>query len=93
MIHSTEVKTVVQCDFDSTIAEDDISFMLLDTFADGDWRQVLKDYREHKIPVGVFNSRSFGMVKADKQTMLDYIFKRGVKLRLVGSELVAELEC
>ena len=80
-MHSTGVKTVVQCDFDSTIAEDDISFMLLDAFADGDWRQVLKEYREHKIPVGVFNTKSFGMVKADKQTMLDFIFKSGVKLR------------
>lgn len=88
MIHSTEVKTVVQCDFDNTIAEDDIGFMLLDAFADEDWRQVLKEYREHKIPVGVFNAKSFGMVKADKQTMLDYIFKSGVKVRAGFNELL-----
>ena len=87
-MHSTGVKTVVQCDFDSTIAEDDISFMLLDAFADGDWRQVLREYREHKIPVGVFNAKSFGMVKADKQTMLDFIFKRGVKVRAGFDELL-----
>ena len=87
-MHSTEVKTVVQCDFDSTIAEDDVSFQILDAFADGDWRQVLKEYREHKIPVGVFNTRTFAMVKADKQTLLDFIFKSGVKLRAGFDELL-----
>jgi len=38
------MKTMVQCDFDGTITEEDVSFFLLDTFADGDWRQLWKDY-------------------------------------------------
>jgi len=71
---STETKTLVQCDFDNTIAEFDVSFMLLDAFADGDWRQILQEYREHKIPVGVFSQRTFAMIKADEATMLDYLF-------------------
>lgn len=88
-MHSTGVKTIVQCDFDSTIAEDDVSFMLLDAFADGDWRQVLKEYRERKIPVGVFSTRVFAMVKADRQTLLDFIFKKSkVKLRAGFDELL-----
>ena len=36
-------KTLVQCDFDGTITEEDVSFMLLDAFADRDprrWRQL-----------------------------------------------------
>jgi 2-hydroxy-3-keto-5-methylthiopentenyl-1-phosphate phosphatase len=71
-----EIKTLIQCDFDSTIAAEDISFMLLDAFADGDWRQFLELYRERKIPVGVFSSETFGLVKADEQTMLDYILRQ-----------------
>ena len=86
---TTEVKTIVQCDFDSTIAEDDVSFSLLDAFAEGNWRPLLKEYREHKIPVGVFNAKTFAMVKADKQTLLDFILvKNRVKIRAGFNELL-----
>ena len=67
------VKTVVQCDFDGTITHKDVSFMILDAFADGDWRQILAEYREGKIPVGLFNIRAFAMVKADEQTLLEFV--------------------
>lgn len=74
-MHSNEVKkTIVQCDFDGTITEKDVSFLLLDAFADGNWRQLLEDYRGGKITVGAFNRGAFAMVKADKQTLRDFIF-------------------
>lgn len=84
---SNEIKTVVQCDFDSTIAVEDVSFLLLDAFADGDWRQILQQYRERRITVGVFNEESFGMVKADRQTLLDFMKDR-VKIRPGFKELL-----
>jgi len=88
-MHSTEVKTIVQCDFDNTIAEDDVSFLLLDAFADGSWRQLLRQYREDKIPVGVFNAKSFAMVRADKQSMLDFILvKNKIRIRPGFKELL-----
>jgi 2-hydroxy-3-keto-5-methylthiopentenyl-1-phosphate phosphatase len=73
-MNPTAAKTLVQCDFDNTIAAFDVSFMLLDAFADGDWRPILQEYREHRIPVGVFSQRTFAMIKADEATMLDYLF-------------------
>jgi len=73
-MNSTGSRTLGQCDFDNTIAAFDVSFMLLDAFADGDWRQILQEYREHKMPVGVFSQRTFAMIKADEATMLDYLF-------------------
>jgi len=86
---STELKTLVQCDFDSTIAADDVSFMLLDAFADGNWRQLLREYREDRIPVGVFNTKAFAMVKADKQTLLDFILvKNKIRIRPGFNELL-----
>lgn len=85
---STEVKTIVQSDFDSTIAEEDVSFMILDAFANDSWRQVLEEYRQGRIPVGVFSDRTFGMVKADERTLLDFIFQSGVKLRNGFHELL-----
>lgn len=84
------MKTIVQCDFDGTITREDVSFLLLDAFADGDWRRVLDEYRGGKISVGTFNKKAFAMVKADRQTLLDFIFvKSKVEVRTGFGELVA----
>ncbi len=81
------MKTLVQCDFDGTITEEDTSFFLLDAFAQGDWRRLLQDYKAHKISVGEFNTKAFAMVKADKHTLLEAI-KGKVKVRAGFHELV-----
>ena len=67
------MKTLVQCDFDGTITAEDTSFFLLDSFAQGDWRSWLQEYREHRIPVGEFNIRAFSLIKADKTSLLEAI--------------------
>jgi len=85
----TEVtKTIVQCDFDGTITEEDVSFVLLDTFAGGNWRQRLREYQEGKITVGRFNMDAFAMVKADRESLLKAT-KDKVKVRPGFHELVA----
>jgi 2-hydroxy-3-keto-5-methylthiopentenyl-1-phosphate phosphatase len=81
------MKTLVQCDFDGTVTEEDVSFMLLDTFANGDWRQLQGEYREGTISVGCFNTKAFAMVKASKQSLLEAV-KGRVKLREGFGELV-----
>ena len=82
------MKTLAQCDFDGTITEDDASFVLLDIFAHGDWRRLLRDYKERRISVGQFNTRAFALVKADKPALLEAI-KGRVKIRPGFHELVA----
>jgi len=82
------MKTLVQCDFDGTITEEDVSFELLDLFADGDWRQLLGEYREGKISVGCFNTKAFAMVEASKQTLLGAV-KGRVKIREGFGEMLA----
>lgn len=86
MMHSTR-KMLIQCDFDGTITEEDVSFTLLDTFANGNWRQLLSEYKEGKISVGCFNTKAFAMVKADRQNLLEAI-KGQVKVRAGFHELV-----
>lgn len=81
------MKTIVQCDFDGTITQEDQSFLLLDTFGKGNWRQLLTEYREGKISVSQFNIKAFAMVKEDKQTLLDFITDK-VKIRTGFSELL-----
>lgn len=81
------MKTLVQCDFDGTITEEDASFFLLDAFAQGDWRRLLREYKEHRISVGKFNTEAFAMVKTDELTLLKALEGK-VKVRVGLHELV-----
>jgi len=88
-MYSTEArKTLVQCDFDGTITEEDVSFLLLDAFTDGSWWQLLTKYREKKVSVNYFNTKAFGMIKADRQTLVEFA-KSGVRIRPGFQQLVA----
>ncbi len=69
-------KTLLQCDFDGTITEEDVSFSILDAYANGDWRRLLDEYKKGKITVGRFNTRAFTMVKEDKQTLDRFVLER-----------------
>lgn len=82
-------KTLIQCDFDGTITEEDEAFILLDAFANGDWRQILDEYKDGKISVGAFNSRAFAMVKADEKKMLELVH-RTLRVRPGFDEFVSQ---
>lgn len=82
-----KTKTLVQCDFDGTITEEDVSFLILDAFANGDWRQLLDQYKEGRISVGCFNTKAFTMVKEDKQTLGRFVRER-LRLRAGFHELL-----
>lgn len=64
---------MIQCDFDGTVTEDDISYYILNKFAQGDWRRLLHEYQEKRISVDKFNSSVFALVKADKLTLINAI--------------------
>ena len=69
----TNKKILIQCDFDGTITTEDVSFMLLDAFAKGDWHAINDEYTAGKITVGEFNERAFALIKAGIREMLDYL--------------------
>jgi 2-hydroxy-3-keto-5-methylthiopentenyl-1-phosphate phosphatase len=79
---------IIQSDFDGTITEEDVSFMLLDAFAQGDWRKIFEQYRQNKITVGEFNTRAFAMVKVSREKLLK-VARDGVKLRAGLRELAS----
>ena len=81
------MKRLVQCDFGGTVTEEDVSFKMLDAYASGDWRQILREYQEGRISVGRFNSEAFAMVKADEESLLA-VAKGKVKIRPGFHELV-----
>jgi 2-hydroxy-3-keto-5-methylthiopentenyl-1-phosphate phosphatase len=83
------MKIAVQCDFDGTVTEEDVSFLLLDTYLGPKWRDYLVEYTEGRIPVGTFNKRVFGMITADRQTMTDLVLtSERVKVRSGFREMV-----
>ncbi len=82
------MKTLVQCDFDGTITEEDMGFLLLDSFASEDWKRLLTEYREDRMSVGYFNTKAFATVKADRQTLLKFVRSRA-KIRAGFHELLA----
>jgi 2-hydroxy-3-keto-5-methylthiopentenyl-1-phosphate phosphatase len=76
------MKIAVQIDFDGTVTIEDVSFLLLDKYAGSPWRQYLKEYNSGKISVGAFNKKVFGMVKADRKTMTEFVLtSERVKIR------------
>jgi len=78
---------IIQCDFDGTITEEDVSFMLLDAFAQGDWRKWFQEYRDNKISVGEFNTKAFATVKATRRELLE-VARGKAKLRDGLQELI-----
>ena len=82
------MKTIVQCDFDGTVTQEDEAFLLLDAFVQWDWKQWLTAYRKGKISVAHFNTKAFAMLKTDRQTLVDFA-KQTVKLRPGFDEFVS----
>lgn len=80
-------KTLLQSDFDGTLTQEDVSFLILERYAEGDWRSILREYQEGKIPVGDFNNRTFAMVKKDRAT-LEKLVREEARLRPGLHELV-----
>lgn len=66
-------KTIIQLDFDGTVTEEDVSFLLLDTFVGKGWRKHLDEYSAGDITVGAFNKMVFGMMQADVKTLTNFV--------------------
>jgi len=71
-------KIMFQSDFDGTLTEGDVSFLILEKYAQGDWCAILREYQEGKISVGDFNYRAFALVKEDRETLVDFIRKNAI---------------
>jgi 2-hydroxy-3-keto-5-methylthiopentenyl-1-phosphate phosphatase len=65
--------TAIQLDFDGTVTEEDVSFLLLDTFVGTGWRKHLDEYSSGDITVGTFNKKVFSMMQADKKTLTGFV--------------------
>jgi 2-hydroxy-3-keto-5-methylthiopentenyl-1-phosphate phosphatase len=71
------MKRVIQCDFDGTLTIGEVSRLLLEEFAEGDWQSLTEQYTEGKISVQACNIIQFAMVKTDEKTITDFLTNSG----------------
>jgi len=62
--------TVVICDFDGTIMDVDTGKLILEKFAEGNWRHYDRLYDEMKMPVAEVLRHQFAMVKSSRGAIL-----------------------
>lgn len=67
----------VQCDFDGTITEEEVSILLLERFAEGDWKQWDDDFYQGRMSVKECTKRCFALVETDERTMTDFVLNSG----------------
>lgn len=69
------MKLAVQCDFDGTIIEGEIRNLLLEEFADGNWREIVDAFYNGEISVKDCMKQCFSMVKTDEKTLREFILR------------------
>jgi 2-hydroxy-3-keto-5-methylthiopentenyl-1-phosphate phosphatase len=78
----------VQSDFDGTITEGEISHLLLNEFARGNWRDIVREFEIGRMPVAECMKKCFSMVKADESKIKDFLLNNSrVKIRRGFAEL------
>ncbi|GAH48434.1 unnamed protein product, partial [marine sediment metagenome] len=54
---------IIQCDFDGTIIRNNLSVLLREHFARGNWRRIEDDYLHGKLTVEQSNKLQFALIK------------------------------
>lgn len=79
---------IVQCDFDGTVTINNLSFLLRERFAVGDWQKVESEYFRGQLTVEVSNVRQYTLIKESREKLQKYARDR-VEVRPGFLEFVA----
>ncbi len=64
---------IIQCDFDGTIIKNNLSVLLRDKYAVGDWQKINSDYLHGRITVEQSNKLQFELIKEPKETLQAFV--------------------
>jgi 2-hydroxy-3-keto-5-methylthiopentenyl-1-phosphate phosphatase len=64
---------IIQCDFDGTIIENNLSVLIREYFAPVAWRAIETDYLEGRITVEESNRRQFSLIKEPKGKLQEFV--------------------
>ena len=71
---------IVQCDFDGTITVNNLSVLLRNEFAHGEWREVEVDYFRGRLTVEQSNRKQYVFIKETKKVLVDFV-RQNIKVR------------
>ncbi len=78
---------IVQCDFDDTITVGNVSAALREAFGPENWREMEEDYAAGKLSVEQSNIRQFGLMKASRAEIEEFV-RGDVVIRYAFDEFV-----
>jgi 2-hydroxy-3-keto-5-methylthiopentenyl-1-phosphate phosphatase len=64
---------IIQCDFDGTIIRNNLSVLLRETFAQGDWQSIESDYLLGQLTVEQSNILQFAFIKEPKEKLQEFV--------------------
>ena len=64
---------IIQCDFDGTITRNNLSVLLRENFAHGDWQKIDSDYLNGRITVEQSNKLQFALIKEPKDKLQEFV--------------------
>ncbi len=64
---------IIQCDFDGTITSNNLSILLREHFARGNWRRIDNDYLHGKLTVEQSNKMQFSLIKEPKEKLQEFV--------------------
>ncbi len=66
---------IIQCDFDGTITSNNLSILLREHFARGNWRRIDSDYLHSKLTVEQSTQLQFSLIKEPKEKLQEFVFQ------------------
>ncbi len=67
------MKRLILCDFDGTISQNDMGYLLLNQFCSGDWESIDRDYGEGKIGSKEAYTRISKILKGNQESVIDFV--------------------
>ncbi len=71
---------IIQCDFDGTIIRNNLSVLLREKYACGDWQKIDSDYLHGHLTVEQSNKLQFALIKEPKERLQEFV-RQHVDLR------------
>ena len=64
---------IIQCDFDGTIISNNLSVLLREKYARGDWQRIDSDYLHGHLTVEQSNQLQFSLIKEPKEKLQEFV--------------------
>jgi 2-hydroxy-3-keto-5-methylthiopentenyl-1-phosphate phosphatase len=71
---------IIQCDFDGTIVRNNLSVLLREKYACGDWQRIDSDYLYGHLTVEQSNKLQFALIKEPKERLQEFV-RQHIELR------------